>query len=91
MGYPIEGCGCDVQFKTAQALKDHLQVTHQITDKDFLKSHTYVRTRSYSPQRCSYPGCEHTTEFAEKRSLIKHLKGRHGVAKEDATNYITLE
>lgn len=91
VGCPIEGCGCDVQFKTSQALKGHLQVTHKITDKDVLKSYTYVRTRSYSPQRCSYPGCEHTTEFSEKKGLIKHLDKRHGVAKEIAMGYITLD
>ena len=90
-GCPIEGCGCNIQFKTAQALKGHLQVIHQITDRALLKSYTYVRTRSYSSQRCSYPSCGHATEFAEKRTLIKHLEGRHSVAKEDASDYITLK
>ena len=90
-GCPIEDCGCDVQFKTAQALKGHLQVVHEITDKALLKSHTYVRTRSYSPQRCSYPGCNHATEFVDKKALVKHLETRHSVAKQDASDYITLK
>jgi hypothetical protein len=88
---PIEGCLSKVMFKTAQALKTHIQVIHQITDKAVLKTYTYVRTKGYSPQRRSYPGCNHATEFAEKRTLIKHLERYHGVAKEDATDYITLE
>jgi len=48
-------------------------------------------THEFKPRACKVEGCEHATEFAEKRTLVKHLETRHGVAKQDAWDYITLE
>jgi len=87
---PIEDCGSMVTFKTAQALKTHLQVSHKISDKAVLKSHTYMRTLSYSPQPCSYIACESKKTFIEKRSLINHLEKCHNIGKEDLDKYIKL-
>jgi hypothetical protein len=80
-----------VEFKTALSLNRHLTIIHHITDKAVLKEHTYVRTRSYPPQRCSYAGCENATEYKQKTKLIIHLEKAHGVTKEDASDYITLK
>jgi hypothetical protein len=88
---PVDACACTIEFANAQTLKTHLQVTHKMEDKALLKSHTYVRTLSFPPQRCSYPGCGHETVYKEKRRLIIHLQKSHGVAKDESTTYITLE
>jgi hypothetical protein len=88
---PIDDCTSEVNFKTAQALKAHIQVIHKIEDKELLKRHTYVRTLSYLPQSCSYPECVHTTVFKDKKALIAHLEKVHKVVKDDATTYIILE
>jgi hypothetical protein len=88
---PINGCTHRTSFKTAQALKAHIQVVHKIDDKELLKRYTYVRTLSYFAQSCSYPECVHAKVFKEKRALVAHLEKVHEVAKNDVTIYIILE
>jgi hypothetical protein len=87
---PIDDCTSTVNFKSAQALKGHLQVIHEIEDKAVLKSHTYARTAHFPPQRCPYKTCKHPTIFKGKRRLAIHLEKNHSILKEDAEACMTF-
>ncbi|KAI7239636.1 hypothetical protein KC330_g1825 [Hortaea werneckii] len=59
------------------------------TDRASYDYHQSTKHSGRWPVRCSFPGCQHPTEFANMSSLKSHLQKKHNIeAAEDLAKYV---